>query len=113
MLCLSHTLITSQTFPTGQVHQLQHELSKKDELLRMVASASEESETDSSVSTPLRQPQSAGAGTAAAALSQLESLQGKLQDLEDENLLLRSEVRGTHRVDAGTLELHIIGKNRM
>ncbi|XP_034720133.1 trafficking kinesin-binding protein 2 isoform X2 [Etheostoma cragini] len=73
-----------------QVHQLQHELSKKDELLRMVASASEESETDSSVSTPLRQPQLLG-GTAAAALSQLESLQSKLQELEEENLSLRSE----------------------
>uniref|UniRef100_A0A669CH29 Trafficking kinesin protein 2 n=1 Tax=Oreochromis niloticus TaxID=8128 RepID=A0A669CH29_ORENI len=62
-----------------QVHQLQHELSKKDELLRMVASASEESETDSSVSTPLRQPH------------QLESLQSKLQELEEENLALRTE----------------------
>ncbi|XP_070711591.1 trafficking kinesin-binding protein 2 [Pempheris klunzingeri] len=74
-----------------QVNQLQHELSKKDELLRMVASASEESETDSSVSTPLRQPQPPGATTAAAALSQLESLQSKLQELEEENLTLRSE----------------------
>ncbi|XP_032362017.1 trafficking kinesin-binding protein 2 isoform X5 [Etheostoma spectabile] len=74
-----------------QVHQLQHELSKKDELLRMVASASEESETDSSVSTPLRQPQLLGGTTAAAALSQLESLQSKLQELEEENLSLRSE----------------------
>ncbi|XP_051284358.1 trafficking kinesin-binding protein 2 isoform X2 [Dicentrarchus labrax] len=74
-----------------QVHQLQHELSKKDELLRMVASASEESETDSSVSTPLRQPLPPGGTTAAAALSQLEFLQSKLQDLEEENLALRSE----------------------
>ncbi|XP_008281359.1 trafficking kinesin-binding protein 2 isoform X2 [Stegastes partitus] len=74
-----------------QVHQLQHELSKKDELLRMVASASEESETDSSVSTPQRQPQPPGGTTAAAALSQLEFLQNKLQDLEEENLSLRSE----------------------
>ncbi|XP_042369344.1 trafficking kinesin-binding protein 2 isoform X2 [Plectropomus leopardus] len=74
-----------------QVHQLQHELSKKDELLRMVASASEESETDSSVSTPLRQPQPPGGTSAATALSQLESLQSKLQELEEENLLLRSE----------------------
>ncbi|XP_019111087.2 trafficking kinesin-binding protein 2 isoform X2 [Larimichthys crocea] len=72
-----------------QVHQLQHELSKKDELLRMVASASEESETDSSVSTPLRQP--LPPGTTAAALSQLEYLQSKLQELEEENLSLRSE----------------------
>lgn len=74
-----------------QVHQLQHELSKKDELLRMVASASEESETDSSVSTPQRQPQPPGGTAAAAALSQLESLHNKLQELEEENLSLRSE----------------------
>lgn len=71
-----------------QVHQLQHELAKKDELLRMVASASEESETDSSCSTPLRHPTPAGA---ALALSQLEVLQSKLQELEEENLSLRSE----------------------
>lgn len=58
----------------------------------MVASASEESETDSSVSTPLRQSQVLGATTAAAALSQLESLQSKLQEMEEENLALRSEV---------------------
>uniref|UniRef100_A0A672MV29 Trafficking protein, kinesin binding 2 n=1 Tax=Sinocyclocheilus grahami TaxID=75366 RepID=A0A672MV29_SINGR len=69
-----------------QVHQLQHELAKKDELLRMVASTSEESETDSSCSTPLRHP--AGA---ALALSQLEALQSKLLELEEENLSLRSE----------------------
>ncbi|XP_030638212.1 trafficking kinesin-binding protein 2 isoform X2 [Chanos chanos] len=71
-----------------QVHQLQHELGKKDELLRMVASASEESETDSSCSTPLRHPPPAGA---ALALSQLEALQCKLQELEEENLALRTE----------------------
>ena len=93
MLNSSHSTHSTPSFPVGQVHQLQHELSKKDELLRMVASASEESETDSSVSTPLRPPQLLG-GTAAAALSQLESLQSKLQELEEENLSLRSEVRG-------------------
>ncbi|XP_036401022.1 trafficking kinesin-binding protein 2-like isoform X2 [Megalops cyprinoides] len=71
-----------------QVHQLQHELGKKDELLRMVASASEESETDSSCSTPLRHSQPLGASLA---LSQLEALQSKLQELEEENLALRSE----------------------
>ncbi|XP_057193073.1 trafficking kinesin-binding protein 2 isoform X2 [Triplophysa rosa] len=71
-----------------QVHQLQHELGKKDELLRMVASASEESETDSSCSTPLRHSTPAGA---ALALSQLEALQAKLQEMEEENLSLRSE----------------------
>ncbi|XP_077957659.1 trafficking kinesin-binding protein 2 isoform X6 [Gasterosteus aculeatus] len=75
-----------------QVHQVQHELGKKEELLRMVASASEESETDSSASTPLRQPRPPGGATSAAAtLGQLESLQVKLQELEEENLSLRSE----------------------
>lgn len=64
-----------------------------------MASASEESETDSSVSTPLRQPLPLGGTTAAAALSQLEFLQSKLQDLEEENLALRSEVRDRHRKD--------------
>lgn len=74
---------------------MQHELGKKDELLHMVASISEESETDSSASTPLRQPWPPGGHTAAAAaaLGQLECLQSKLQDLEEENLSLRSEVR--------------------
>lgn len=77
----------------GQVNQLQHELTKKDELLRIVASASEEGEQDSCVSTPQHQPQLLGGGTAAAALSQLEHLQNKLQDLEEENQALKSEVR--------------------
>lgn len=82
------------------MHQLQHELGKKDELLRMVASATEESETDSNATTPLLQHQhqslvgAAGAATAASALSQLEAMRSKLQDLEEENLALRSEVRG-------------------
>ncbi|KAM8905223.1 trafficking kinesin-binding protein 2 isoform 2-T2 [Spinachia spinachia] len=77
-----------------QVHQVQHELGKKEELLRMVASTSEESETDSSVSTPLRQPRPPGGATSVAAtLGQLESLQVKLQELEEENLSLRSEAR--------------------
>ncbi|XP_075871987.1 trafficking kinesin-binding protein 2 isoform X2 [Nelusetta ayraudi] len=80
-----------------QVHQLQHELGKKDELLRMVASVTEESETDSSATTPLLQHQhpslGGAAATAAAALSQLEVMRSKLQDLEEENLTLRSEAR--------------------
>ncbi|XP_076871287.1 trafficking kinesin-binding protein 2 isoform X2 [Brachyhypopomus gauderio] len=73
-----------------QVHQLQHELVKKEELLRMVASTSEESETDSSCSTPLRQASPAGVSHA---LTQLETLQGKLHQLEEENQALRSEAR--------------------
>uniref|UniRef100_A0A3B4WQH6 Trafficking kinesin protein 2 n=1 Tax=Seriola lalandi dorsalis TaxID=1841481 RepID=A0A3B4WQH6_SERLL len=85
-----------------QVHQLQHELTKKDELLRMVASASEESETDSSVSTPLQQALPLGGTTAAAALSQLECLQSKLQELEEENLALRSELQA-HQLKRDTI----------
>lgn len=70
----------------------------------MVANATEESETDSSVSTPLRQPLPPGGTTAAAALSQLECLRSKLQELEDENLALRSEVRVIHRIDEPVVE---------
>uniref|UniRef100_A0A4W4E3B6 Trafficking protein, kinesin binding 2 n=1 Tax=Electrophorus electricus TaxID=8005 RepID=A0A4W4E3B6_ELEEL len=71
-----------------QVHQLQHDLVKKEDLLRMVASASEESETDSSCSTPLRNVSPAAASHV---LGQLELLQSKLQHLEEENHTLRSE----------------------
>ncbi|XP_030064941.1 trafficking kinesin-binding protein 2 isoform X2 [Microcaecilia unicolor] len=71
-----------------QVNQLQHELSKKDELLRVVSIASEESETDSSCSTPLRSNESFNLSQG---LLQLESLQGKLRELEEENLALRSQ----------------------
>ncbi|XP_046887172.1 trafficking kinesin-binding protein 2 isoform X2 [Hypomesus transpacificus] len=71
-----------------QAHQLQHELGQKEELLRMVASGEEESDTDSSCSTPLRPRQPPGG---APVLSQLESLQGKLSELEEENMTLRSE----------------------
>ncbi|XP_007577769.1 trafficking kinesin-binding protein 2 isoform X1 [Poecilia formosa] len=74
-----------------QVHQLQHELNKKDELLRIVASASEEGEQDPTVSTPQQQPQLLGGAAAVAALGQLEQLQNKLEELEEENLALRSE----------------------
>lgn len=86
-----------------QVHQLQHELSKKDELLRIVASATEENESDSCVETPL-QPAASGPTATAAALSQLEFLRNRLQDVEEENLVLRSEVRGggcRHTVNQG------------
>ncbi|KAI4886669.1 hypothetical protein NFI96_012783 [Prochilodus magdalenae] len=84
----SDSLEEQLTQALDQVHQLQHELCKKDELLRMVASASEESETDSSCSTPLRPVLPAGS---ALSLTQLEMLQTKLQDLEEENLALRQE----------------------
>ncbi|XP_072338458.1 trafficking kinesin-binding protein 2 isoform X3 [Scyliorhinus torazame] len=71
-----------------QVNQLQHELSKKDDLLRVVANASEESESDSSCSTPLRHNESFHLSHS---LMQLDALQIKLRELEDENFSLRSE----------------------
>ncbi|XP_068924882.1 trafficking kinesin-binding protein 2 isoform X2 [Petaurus breviceps papuanus] len=71
-----------------QVNQLQHELSKKDALLRIVSFASEESETDSSCSTPLRFNESF---SLSQGLLQLDMLQEKLKELEEENLALRSK----------------------
>ncbi|XP_058565183.1 trafficking kinesin-binding protein 2 isoform X1 [Neofelis nebulosa] len=71
-----------------QVNQLQHELSKKDELLRIVSIASEESETDSSCSTPLRLNESF---SLSQGLLQLDMLQEKLKELEEENMVLRSK----------------------
>ncbi|XP_077010808.1 trafficking kinesin-binding protein 2 [Tamandua tetradactyla] len=71
-----------------QVNQLQHELSKKDELLRIVSIASEESETDSSCSTPLRFNESF---SLSQGLLQLDMLQEKLRELEEENMVLRSK----------------------
>ncbi|KFP41239.1 Trafficking kinesin-binding protein 2, partial [Chlamydotis macqueenii] len=71
-----------------RVNQLQHELSKKDDLLRIVSIASEESETDSSCSTPLRFNESF---SISHDLLQLDVLQDKLRELEEENLALRSK----------------------
>ncbi|KAJ7345464.1 hypothetical protein JRQ81_001414 [Phrynocephalus forsythii] len=71
-----------------KVHQLQHELTKKDELLRVVSIASEESETDSSCSTPLRFHDSFNLSQG---LLQLDILQDKLRELEEENLSLRTK----------------------
>ncbi|XP_070588120.1 trafficking kinesin-binding protein 2 isoform X2 [Erythrolamprus reginae] len=71
-----------------KIHQLQHELTKKDELLRVVSTASEESETDSSCSTPLRFNESFNLSQG---LLQLDILQDKLRELEEENLLLRTK----------------------
>ncbi|XP_066045776.1 trafficking kinesin-binding protein 2 isoform X2 [Chamaea fasciata] len=71
-----------------RVNQLQHELSKKDDLLRIVSIASEESETDSSCSTPLRFNESF---TVSYDPLQLDVLQDKLRELEEENLALRSK----------------------
>ncbi|NXM71591.1 TRAK2 protein, partial [Serilophus lunatus] len=71
-----------------KVNQLQHELSKKDDLLRIVSIASEESETDSSCSTPLRLNESFSVSHDPL---QLDVLQDKLRELEEENLALRSK----------------------
>ncbi|NWH57184.1 TRAK2 protein, partial [Geococcyx californianus] len=71
-----------------RVNQLQHELSKKDDLLRIVSIASEESETDSSCSTPLRFNESFNVSHD---LLHLDVLQDKLRELEEENLALRSK----------------------
>lgn len=71
-----------------QVNQLQHELSKKEELLRIVSIASEESETDSSCSTPLRFSESF---SLSQGLLQLDMLHEKLRELEEENMALRSK----------------------
>ncbi|XP_073407598.1 trafficking kinesin-binding protein 2 isoform X5 [Dendrobates tinctorius] len=75
------------------VNQLQHELSKKDDLLRVVSIASEESETDSSCSTPLRANDSF---SFTHGLLQLDNLHGKLRELEEENFALRSQVQACH-----------------
>lgn len=76
----------------SKVNQLQHELAKKDDLLRIVSIASEESETDSSCSTPLRFNESF---TVCHDPLQLDVLQDKLRELEEENLALRSKVHAT------------------
>ncbi|KAM4626394.1 trafficking kinesin-binding protein 2 isoform 2-T2 [Discoglossus pictus] len=70
------------------INQLQHELSKKDDLLRVVSIASEESETDSSCSTPLRSNDSF---IMSHGMVQLDNLHGKLRELEEENFALRSK----------------------
>lgn len=72
-----------------QINQLQHELQKKEELLRVVSIASEESETDSSCSsTPLPHIDSF---SLSQGLLHLDVVQNKLKELEEENLRLRSE----------------------
>ncbi|KAM9724547.1 trafficking kinesin-binding protein 1 isoform 2-T2 [Menidia menidia] len=70
-----------------EVSQLRHDLSMKDELLQFYTHAAEESEGESSSSTPVRPSE---ANVSAPAVFPLDSLQKKLQDLEDENKSLRS-----------------------
>ncbi|KAG2464782.1 TRAK1 protein, partial [Polypterus senegalus] len=71
-----------------EVSQLRHELSMKDELLQFYTSAAEESEPDSACSTPIRRNDST---SSAQNYFPLDSLQRKLKDLEEENIVLRSE----------------------
>ncbi|KAG8572706.1 hypothetical protein GDO81_012134 [Engystomops pustulosus] len=71
-----------------EVSQLRHELSMKDELLQFYTSAAEESEPESICSTPLKRNESS---SSVQNYFHFDSLQQKLKDLEDENIVLRSE----------------------
>ncbi|XP_030059191.1 trafficking kinesin-binding protein 1 isoform X3 [Microcaecilia unicolor] len=71
-----------------EVSQLRHELSMKDELLQFYTSAAEESEPESICSTPLKRNES---NSSVQNYFHFDSLQKKLKDLEDENIVLRSE----------------------
>ncbi|XP_040899439.1 trafficking kinesin-binding protein 1 isoform X2 [Toxotes jaculatrix] len=71
-----------------EVSQLRHDLSMKDELLQFYTSAAEESEGESTTSTPVR-PSETNVST--PTFFPLDSLQKKLKDLEEENKSLRSE----------------------
>ncbi|XP_067857913.1 trafficking kinesin-binding protein 1 isoform X2 [Heptranchias perlo] len=71
-----------------EVSQLRHELSMKDELLQFYTNAAEESESDSTSSTPLRRNEST---SSVQNYFHLDSLQRKLKDLEEENVVLRTE----------------------
>ncbi|XP_043920662.1 trafficking kinesin-binding protein 1 isoform X3 [Protopterus annectens] len=71
-----------------EVSQLRHELSMKDELLQFYTSAAEESEPDSSCSTPLRRNESS---TSVPNYFHLDNLEKKLKELEEENHVLRSQ----------------------
>ncbi|XP_075442802.1 trafficking kinesin-binding protein 1 isoform X3 [Ascaphus truei] len=71
-----------------EVSQLRHELSMKDELLQFYTSTAEESEPESICSTPLKRNELA---SSVQNYFPFDSLQKKLKDLEDENIVLRSE----------------------
>ncbi|XP_062320785.1 trafficking kinesin-binding protein 1 isoform X3 [Osmerus eperlanus] len=71
-----------------EVSQLRHDLSMKDELLQFYTSAAEESEGESSTSTPIRHHD---ATLSVPNFFPLDSLQKKLKDLEEENIVLRTE----------------------
>ncbi|XP_053182716.1 trafficking kinesin-binding protein 1 isoform X1 [Scomber japonicus] len=71
-----------------EVSQLRHDLSMKDELLQFYTSAAEESEGESTTSTPVRTSE---INVSTPTFFPLDSLQKKLKDLEEENKSLRSE----------------------
>ncbi|XP_055984925.1 trafficking kinesin-binding protein 1 isoform X2 [Sorex fumeus] len=71
-----------------EVSQLRHELSMKDELLQFYTRVTEESEPESACSTPLKRNESS---SSVQNYFHLDSLQKKLKDLEEENVVLRSE----------------------
>ncbi|XP_026084701.1 trafficking kinesin-binding protein 1-like isoform X3 [Carassius auratus] len=71
-----------------EVSQLRHDLSMKDELLQFYTSAAEESDGESASTTPIRRTDSS---FTVPNYLPLDSLQKKLFDLEEENIVLRSE----------------------
>ncbi|XP_032374073.1 trafficking kinesin-binding protein 1 isoform X6 [Etheostoma spectabile] len=71
-----------------EVSQLRHDLSMKDELLQFYTSAAEESEGESTTSTPVRPSEN---NVSTPMFFPLDSLQKKLKDLEEENKSLRCE----------------------
>ncbi|KAF7654010.1 hypothetical protein LDENG_00075820 [Lucifuga dentata] len=71
-----------------EVSQLRHDLSMKDELLQFYTTAAEESEGESTASTPVRPIEP---NITTPSYFPLDSLQKKLKDLEEENKSLRSE----------------------
>ncbi|XP_068179258.1 trafficking kinesin-binding protein 1-like isoform X2 [Antennarius striatus] len=71
-----------------ELSQLRHDLSMKDELLQFYTNAAEESEGESTTTTPVRPTEPS---VSAPVFFPLDSLQKKLKDLEEENKSLRSE----------------------
>ncbi|XP_061675272.1 trafficking kinesin-binding protein 1-like isoform X2 [Syngnathoides biaculeatus] len=71
-----------------EVSQLRHDVSMKDELLQFYTNAAEESEGESTTSTPVRPSEN---NVPTPTYFPLDSLQKKLKDLEEENKSLRSE----------------------
>ncbi|XP_054637499.1 trafficking kinesin-binding protein 1 isoform X3 [Dunckerocampus dactyliophorus] len=71
-----------------EVSQLRHDVSMKDELLQFYTSAAEESEGESTTSTPVRPSEN---NVSTPPFFPLDSLQKRLKDLEEENKCLRSE----------------------